>query len=205
MWWVNWVFRTWLHYTLVVMLLMFGGMQVRIARIFNTYGPRMCIDDGRVVSNFVAQVRLIYNSCTHLLETISVCMFNLALVTDNWYTNEEVSMLTVMDSIDKLVAYFVQTLRKEPMTVYGDGKQTRSFQFVSDLVREIKLVGFWFLPRFILWFLDEHAYVTRCSPFIFALRFRFSLQKSETNDVTWSRRLRASWGWWKASMLDLLI
>jgi len=31
-------------------------MQVRIARIFNTYGPRMCIDDGRVVSNFVAQV-----------------------------------------------------------------------------------------------------------------------------------------------------
>lgn len=30
--------------------------QVRIARIFNTYGPRMCTDDGRVVSNFVAQV-----------------------------------------------------------------------------------------------------------------------------------------------------
>jgi UDP-glucuronate decarboxylase len=29
---------------------------VRIARIFNTYGPRMCLDDGRVVSNFVAQV-----------------------------------------------------------------------------------------------------------------------------------------------------
>lgn len=55
--------------------------QVRIARIFNTYGPRMCIDDGRVVSNFVAQA-----------------------------------------------------LRKEPLTVYGDGKQTRSFQYVSDLV-----------------------------------------------------------------------
>lgn len=33
-------------------------LQVRIARIFNTYGPRMCIDDGRVVSNFVAQVCL---------------------------------------------------------------------------------------------------------------------------------------------------
>lgn len=31
-------------------------LQVRIARIFNTYGPRMCLDDGRVVSNFVAQV-----------------------------------------------------------------------------------------------------------------------------------------------------
>ncbi|THU70922.1 hypothetical protein C4D60_Mb08t30100 [Musa balbisiana] len=56
-------------------------VEVRIARIFNTYGPRMCIDDGRVVSNFVAQA-----------------------------------------------------LRKEALTVYGDGKQTRSFQFVSDLV-----------------------------------------------------------------------
>ncbi|TMW82723.1 hypothetical protein EJD97_005137, partial [Solanum chilense] len=56
-------------------------MQVRIARIFNTYGPRMCLDDGRVVSNFVAQA-----------------------------------------------------IRKQPMTVYGDGKQTRSFQYVSDLV-----------------------------------------------------------------------
>ncbi|KAL3727689.1 hypothetical protein ACJRO7_032429 [Eucalyptus globulus] len=52
------------------------GIEVRIARIFNTYGPRMCLDDGRVVSNFVAQ----------------------------------------------------------PLTVYGDGKQTRSFQYVSDLV-----------------------------------------------------------------------
>ncbi|PKA48526.1 UDP-glucuronic acid decarboxylase 1 [Apostasia shenzhenica] len=58
-----------------------AGVQVRIARIFNTYGPRMCIDDGRVVSNFIAQA-----------------------------------------------------IRKEPMTVYGDGKQTRSFQYVSDLV-----------------------------------------------------------------------
>uniref|UniRef100_F6H6Y6 UDP-glucuronate decarboxylase n=1 Tax=Vitis vinifera TaxID=29760 RepID=F6H6Y6_VITVI len=58
-----------------------AGIEVRIARIFNTYGPRMCIDDGRVVSNFVAQA-----------------------------------------------------LRKEPLTVYGDGKQTRSFQYVSDLV-----------------------------------------------------------------------
>ncbi|GAB4856763.1 UDP-glucuronic acid decarboxylase 1 [Ancistrocladus abbreviatus] len=58
-----------------------AGVEVRIARIFNTYGPRMCLDDGRVVSNFVAQA-----------------------------------------------------IRKEPMTVYGDGKQTRSFQYISDLV-----------------------------------------------------------------------
>ncbi|XP_023005199.1 UDP-glucuronic acid decarboxylase 1-like [Cucurbita maxima] len=56
-------------------------VEVRIARIFNTYGPRMCLDDGRVVSNFVAQA-----------------------------------------------------IRKQPLTVYGDGKQTRSFQYVSDLV-----------------------------------------------------------------------
>ncbi|GLT92480.1 hypothetical protein SLE2022_103150 [Rubroshorea leprosula] len=58
-----------------------AGVEVRIARIFNTYGPRMGLDDGRVVSNFVAQ-----------------------------------------------------GIRKQPMTVYGDGKQTRSFQYVSDLV-----------------------------------------------------------------------
>ncbi|KAL4189142.1 hypothetical protein AMTRI_Chr08g164000 [Amborella trichopoda] len=58
-----------------------ADVEVRIGRIFNTYGPRMCIDDGRVVSNFVAQA-----------------------------------------------------IRKEPLTVYGDGKQTRSFQYVSDLV-----------------------------------------------------------------------
>jgi UDP-glucuronate decarboxylase len=36
-------------------------VNVRIARIFNTYGPRMCIDDGRVVSNFVAQVCALSN------------------------------------------------------------------------------------------------------------------------------------------------
>ncbi|KAK4478589.1 hypothetical protein RD792_014076 [Penstemon davidsonii] len=58
-----------------------ADVEVRIARIFNTYGPRMCLDDGRVVSNFVSQA-----------------------------------------------------IRKQPMTVYGDGKQTRSFQYVSDLV-----------------------------------------------------------------------
>ncbi|KAK1270150.1 UDP-glucuronic acid decarboxylase 1 [Acorus gramineus] len=58
-----------------------ADVEVRIARIFNTYGPRMCIDDGRVVSNFVAQA-----------------------------------------------------IRKQPLTVYGDGKQTRSFQYVADLV-----------------------------------------------------------------------
>lgn len=57
------------------------GVEVRIARIFNTFGPRMAVDDGRVVSNFI-----------------------------------------------------VQALRGEPLTIYGDGKQTRSFMFIDDLV-----------------------------------------------------------------------
>ncbi|QDZ38528.1 SDR family oxidoreductase [Euhalothece natronophila Z-M001] len=58
-----------------------NGVDIRVARIFNTYGPRMLEDDGRVVSNFVAQ-----------------------------------------------------TLRNQPLTVYGDGSQTRSFCYVSDMV-----------------------------------------------------------------------
>ncbi|HKT59308.1 MAG TPA: UDP-glucuronic acid decarboxylase family protein [Gemmatimonadales bacterium] len=57
------------------------GVDVRVARIFNTYGPRMAEHDGRVVSNFV-----------------------------------------------------VQALRGEPLTLYGDGSQTRSFCYVDDLV-----------------------------------------------------------------------
>ena len=57
------------------------GVQVRIARIFNTYGPRMREDDGRVISNFA-----------------------------------------------------MQALRGEPMTIYGDGTQTRSLCFYSDLI-----------------------------------------------------------------------
>ena len=67
------------------------GIQTRISRIFNTYGPRMHQNDGRVVSNFV-----------------------------------------------------VQALRNEPITVYGDGSQTRSFCFVSDLLEG--LVRFMGLP-----------------------------------------------------------
>lgn len=57
------------------------GLETRIVRIFNTYGPRMRLDDGRVVPNFIGQA-----------------------------------------------------LRNEPLTVYGDGHQTRSFQYVDDLV-----------------------------------------------------------------------
>jgi len=57
------------------------GLDTRIVRIFNTYGPRMRLDDGRVVPNFVGQA-----------------------------------------------------LRGEALTIYGDGMQTRSFQYVDDLI-----------------------------------------------------------------------
>ncbi|KAK1732843.1 UDP-glucuronic acid decarboxylase [Skeletonema marinoi] len=58
-----------------------NGVDVRVARIFNTFGPRMHPNDGRVVSNFI-----------------------------------------------------IQSLQDKPLTIYGEGQQTRSFQYVSDLV-----------------------------------------------------------------------
>ncbi len=58
-----------------------NNVDIKIARIFNTYGPRMAVDDGRVISNFI-----------------------------------------------------VQALQGRDLTVYGDGKQTRSFCYVSDLI-----------------------------------------------------------------------
>lgn len=65
------------------------GVPVRIVRIFNTYGPRMDPEDGRVVSNFI-----------------------------------------------------VHALRHLPLTIYGDGSQTRSFMFITDLLAGIeKLMG----------------------------------------------------------------
>ncbi len=57
-------------------------VDIRIVRIFNTYGPRMALDDGRVMSNFI-----------------------------------------------------IQALRGEPLTIYGDGSQTRSFCYISDMVK----------------------------------------------------------------------
>jgi UDP-glucuronate decarboxylase len=57
------------------------GLDIKVARIFNTYGPRMHPNDGRVISNFI-----------------------------------------------------VQALRGEPITIYGEGQQTRSFCYVDDLV-----------------------------------------------------------------------
>ena len=59
----------------------YHGLDTRIARVFNTYGPRMRLDDGRVVPNFLCQA-----------------------------------------------------LANQPLTIYGDGQQTRSFCFVDDLI-----------------------------------------------------------------------
>ena len=58
------------------------GIRIKVARIFNTYGPNMNVDDGRVVSNFI-----------------------------------------------------IQALQNRDITVYGDGRQTRSFCYVDDLIR----------------------------------------------------------------------
>src|SRR5207253_2568600 len=65
------------------------GVDTRIIRIFNTYGPRMRLDDGRVLPNFMGQA-----------------------------------------------------LRGEPLTVYGDGSQTRSFCYVDDLAEGIEKLLF---------------------------------------------------------------
>ena len=65
------------------------GLKIKVARIFNTYGPKMSFNDGRVVSNFI-----------------------------------------------------VQALQNQPITIYGQGEQTRSFCYVSDLVEGlIKLMN----------------------------------------------------------------
>jgi len=62
-------------------------VDIKIVRLFNTYGPRMALNDGRVISNFI-----------------------------------------------------VQALRGEPLTVYGDGSQSRSFCYVSDLIKALQLM-----------------------------------------------------------------
>jgi UDP-glucuronate decarboxylase len=63
------------------------GVSIKVARIFNTYGPRMVENDGRIISNFV-----------------------------------------------------VQALKEEPITIYGDGSQTRSFCYVDDLLAGLELL-----------------------------------------------------------------
>jgi dTDP-glucose 4,6-dehydratase len=65
----------------------YHGLNTRIVRIFNTYGPRMRLRDGRVVPNFI-----------------------------------------------------MQALKGEPLTVYGEGQQTRSFQYVDDLIAGLNLL-----------------------------------------------------------------
>jgi UDP-glucuronate decarboxylase len=69
----------------------FPDLELKVARLFNTYGPRMDLDDGRVITNFIRQIK-----------------------------------------------------RDEPITIYGDGTQTRSFCYVDDMVRA--LVAFMAAP-----------------------------------------------------------
>jgi dTDP-glucose 4,6-dehydratase len=80
----------------------YHGLNTRIVRIFNTFGPRMRLDDGRVVPNFIQQA-----------------------------------------------------LRGEPLTIYGDGNQTRSFCYVDDLIEGV----------FRLLLSDEHLPVNIGNPF----------------------------------------
>ncbi|HXK45620.1 MAG TPA: NAD-dependent epimerase/dehydratase family protein, partial [bacterium] len=63
------------------------GIKTYLPRIFNTYGPRMRLDDGRVIPNFIAQI-----------------------------------------------------IEKKPLTIYGDGKQTRSFCYVDDLIKGLLML-----------------------------------------------------------------
>ncbi|MGC8805284.1 MAG: GDP-mannose 4,6-dehydratase, partial [Candidatus Ratteibacteria bacterium] len=63
------------------------GIKTYLPRIFNTYGPRMRLDDGRVIPNFISQV-----------------------------------------------------MKGEPLTIYGDGQQTRSFCYVDDLIRGLLML-----------------------------------------------------------------
>src|SRR5918997_1879732 len=90
-----------------------NSVDIRIARIFNTYGPRMLENDGRVVSNFV-----------------------------------------------------VQALRGEPLTVYGDGAQTRSFCYVDDLIEGLVRL----MNRAAGDGLDVHAPVNLGNPTEFSMR-----------------------------------
>ncbi|CAA9336334.1 MAG: UDP-glucuronate decarboxylase [uncultured Chloroflexia bacterium] len=97
----------------------FHHVETRIVRIFNTYGPRMRLADGRVVPNFIQQA-----------------------------------------------------LREEPLTVYGDGQQTRSFQYVSDLVEGIH--------RLLL--SDEREPVNIGNPHEFTIRAFAELVNEVTNN-----------------------
>jgi len=71
--------------TLFINYYLQNNVRIKIARIFNTYGPRMMMNDGRVVSNFI-----------------------------------------------------IQALLNKDITIYGDGRQTRSFQYIDDLINALK-------------------------------------------------------------------
>lgn len=96
-------------------------MDIRVARIFNTYGPRMHPQDGRVVSNFI-----------------------------------------------------IQSLQDKPITIYGDGSQTRSFQYIDDLIEGLLL----------LMEIDYHDPVNIGNPQEFTIQELALMVKNKTNSLS---------------------
>ena len=88
------------------------NLDVRVSRIFNTYGPRMAINDGRVVTNMIAQALEVRNG--------GLC----------WLRSSKKQQQQQQLEKNK----FVQLVQGKPLTVYGSGMQTRSFQYISDLI-----------------------------------------------------------------------
>jgi dTDP-D-glucose 4,6-dehydratase len=90
-----------------------SGVEVRVARIFNTFGPRMHPNDGRVVSNFI-----------------------------------------------------IQALQGQDLTIYGTGSQTRSFQYVDDLVSGLVTINLYMTKSnrklfvtYLINFIDAHIFI----------------------------------------------
>ena len=90
-----------------------SGVEVRVARIFNTFGPRMHPNDGRVVSNFI-----------------------------------------------------IQALQGQDLTIYGTGSQTRSFQYVDDLVSGLVTLTLYInrsnwklFVTYLINFIDAHIFI----------------------------------------------
>ena len=152
------------------------GQEVRIVRIFNTYGPRMALDDGRVVSNFVSQAgpwcctawpawrRSLRCGIEIAVQAMPACVACLPVLAGRKLARPPCGRIA-MQAVQCVHACMPgggcllecthdvgraccarasqgcpnparprQALKNEPLTLFGDGKQTRSFQYVSDLI-----------------------------------------------------------------------